>query len=353
MGIRKLNKFLTNKDCLKTYDNLETFKKTFGKDNIIIGIDFWLYTNKFLHSNKSSNIILGFWNQIIKFLSNNIIPVYIIDGDVPLEKEEEIKRRNNSKNNKINKLLDLKKQLNNTKLNNSDSDEEINKIKTNIEKLEKKTRKLKRSDLKNIKTLFTLLNIPFFKAKYEADHLCAKLYKEKIIDTCLSDDMDIIVIGCGSMIKFNNGRIIEYNLDHIFNKLDFDLNNLIDMSIILGCDYLKHPIKIDTIILYNLIKKHNNLFDIIESGDNKILSLNNPNINILGENYDYVKNMYISDNEILTDEMKNIKMKYINKNDIIQFFKKQEWFNVNYNSIQTIKNNIHKINKIFNLTRIF
>lgn len=336
MGIRKLNKFLTNKECLISYNNLYNFKEKFKKDTVVIGIDFWLYVHKFLHSNKSSNIILGFWNQIIKFLSNKMIPIYIIDGDIPIEKRDEINKRQNSKNNKIKKISELKK------------NENDNKVK--IEKLEKQVKRLKHSDLNKIKTLFSLLNIPLIRADYEADSLIAKLYKSKIIDTCLSDDMDILVMGCGSMIKFDNGKVIEYNLKHILNKLNFTHEKLIDMSIVLGCDYLKHPIKIDLDILYNLLLKYDDLFDIIESDENDILSNNNSYIKILGENYENVRYIYLLDKEILPDIPNNIlksNMKYINSNNVIKFFKNEDWFNINYNSILTIRKHIDHINHIF------
>lgn len=339
MGIRKLNKFLTNNDCLISYDNLNDFKHKFNKDVIVVGIDFWLYTHKFLHSHKSSNIVLAFWNQIIKFLSNKMIPIYIIDGDVPIEKEEEISRRNNSKENKIKKLNKLK--------NNKDQNPNHND--GHIEKLEKQIKRLKQSDLKKIKEMFSLLGIPFIKAKYEADNLCAILYKEKIIDTCLSDDMDIFVMGCGSMIKFDNGKIIEYNLDHILHKLNFTRNKLIDMSIILGCDYLKHPIKIDPDILYKLLLKYDDIFGVIESEENEILSIINPYIKVIGENYDNVKQMYLTNKENIPDEIKIFHFEYIDKIKIVDFFTKQDWFNINSKSISTIKKHIQNINKKLNL----
>src|SRR5437667_7145245 len=83
------------------------------------------------------------------------------------------------------------------------------------EKLQKHIKRIKTSELYNIHKMFDVLGIPYIKAEYEADALCAKLFKERIITSCLSDDMDMLALGCGSTIKFQDGRLIEFNMDQI------------------------------------------------------------------------------------------------------------------------------------------
>src|SRR5207253_4499852 len=100
MGVRKLNKFLTTREIIRPYRNIQEFiielrKSDENKNNshngkIVIAIDFWLYAHKFLHSSKSENILLGFWNQTLKFFSYGIIPIYVMDGSVPIEKQEKV-----------------------------------------------------------------------------------------------------------------------------------------------------------------------------------------------------------------------------------------------------------------------
>ena len=88
MGIKKLNKFLSQKGLIKSYYNINNYVNKYKSMNkkLIIGVDFWLYANKFSHS-FDGIIFIGFWNQIIKLLSHGIIPIYIIDGNAPLEKK--------------------------------------------------------------------------------------------------------------------------------------------------------------------------------------------------------------------------------------------------------------------------
>ena len=99
MGIRKLNTFLTTMNAIIFYNNIHEFVDKIKINNnakngkIIIGIDFWLFVHKFLHSDKSSSVVLGFLNQIIKLLLNNMIPLYVVDGTIPIEKIEQYNTR--------------------------------------------------------------------------------------------------------------------------------------------------------------------------------------------------------------------------------------------------------------------
>jgi flap endonuclease-1 len=343
MGIRKLNKFLTDNNVLTSYKDLETFYKTKSNINnkpIIIAIDFWLYAHKFLHSNKSSNIILGFWNQITKLLKNNILPIYVIDGKAPVEKYDEIENRKNKKTKVQNKISILKQKINECQ----DENEKLIFIKEH-DKLKKKIKFIPKNNLQDILSLIKLLGIQILNASGEADLLCAKLFIDGKITSCLSDDMDIIVMGCGSMIKFNNAKILEYNLDRIHNELSLSREQLIDISILFGCDYIKHSLKVPPSEIYSLIMKHDNLINILESDSHDILTINNPNIRVIGENYDNIVDYYINNNDEDYDEINEIINK-IDSKKIINFFVNQDWFNVNKKSIATIKNQINFINHL-------
>merc|ERR1712022_110888 len=75
------------------------------------GIDFMLYAFKFKIS--LDNILIGFINQILQLLSNDIIPVYIIDGYADDTKREVINKRNSRRDKITNGIDDIKLQLNN------------------------------------------------------------------------------------------------------------------------------------------------------------------------------------------------------------------------------------------------
>lgn len=367
MGIRKLNKFLMNKNIYRSYRNINEFITHLNDTNdtnkiinnsqngkIIIAIDFWLYAHKFLHSHKSDNVFSGFWNQIMKFLFHGVIPFYVIDGSVPIEKinkiEDRIKKRDNCKQ-KISIINDeIENYININDIDVESSiftDEYLDLMYTKKEKLQRHIKRIKSNELYNIYKMFDVLNIPYMKAKFEADALCAKLYKEKIISCCLSDDMDMLTLGCGSTIKFYEGKIIEFDLEHVKSTLGLSQEQFIDVCIMFGCDYLHHSLKMDCEDVYNLIKKHGSLLDALCSNEHESFNMNNRNVYVIGEQYNQVKEYYLKscDKEFIPEKLFDIKMKNINIDVLVKFLQRLRWFDNSEQNLKIIEKNIKNINK--------
>lgn len=248
MGIKRLNNFLQSKDLLIHHNNINNFIRGYKNKEyqffntrnktFVIGVDLLLYAHKYKYS--CNDIIYGFINQLLNFLSNKIIPVYVIDGIAPVEKENIILSRQKKREN-----IDLMVSKLEMKLYDENiSDIEKINIKNQIKKYNKSNIKITSYDLNNLIEIFKQLNVPYIRAKGEADTLIAKLYKESKIDACLSEDMDLLVFGCGRMIKFKSNRVIEYNLNHIINNLEINKIEFIELCILFGCDYLKSILKI-------------------------------------------------------------------------------------------------------------
>ena len=373
MGIRKLNKFLTNREIFITYQNLQEFidKHKFERNNnshsgkIVIAIDFWLYAHKFLHSCRSENILLGFWNQIMKLLSYGIIPLYVMDGTVPIEKLDKIDERNKKKANYKKKIDDIddeiEKYININDLYidmdvmssnkfvdpESDIDSNLESLYKKREKIQKHIKRIKPSELYNIHRLFDVLEIPYVKAEFEADALCAKLYKHNIITCCLTDDMDMLVLGCGSTIKFHEGQVMEFNLEDVKSTLEFTQEQFIDMCIMFGCDYLHHPLKLECDDVYTMIKKHGSLLDALRSNEHESFNMANRNVQVIGDQYYLVKDIYLlsCDREYIPTHLLDIKMRKINYDSIVTFLKRLKWFDTSSRNLKIIENEIRNINK--------
>ena len=431
MGVRKLNKFLTTREITKSYRNIQEFinKLRIEKNNshngkIVIAIDFWLYAHKFLHSNRSENILLGFWNQVLKFFLCGIVPLYVMDGSVPIEKQEKVDERTKKRNNckkkiddidneiekyiNINDLVDKQSDDRQTDDRHSDDrqtddrqsddrqsddrqplwsdgkqsdgrqpvwsdgrqplwldhsdcctdsndsndatnhtdDDNLDAMYKKKEKLQKQIKRIKTSELYNIHKLLDVLGVPYVKAEFEADAMCAKLFKEKIITTCLSDDMDMLALGCGSTIKFHDGKLIEFNMDQIKENLEFNQEQFIDMCIMFGCDYLQHPFRFECEDVYKMIKKHGSLLDALCSNEHELFNMNNSNVKVIGEQYYQVKETYLSsyEREHIPKNLLDIKMQQINFDDLLYFLKKLKWFDVSPKNIKIIEESIEKIN---------
>lgn len=288
MGIKRLNKYLLDINAIKIYNIDDYFIKY---ENSVIAIDVMLYAHKYKFS--CDNIYSAFINQIIHFLQNKIIPLYVIDGKAPIEKHDAIKQRTNRKN-KINEKIELLK----SQLNNDNKEIILQKI----NKLNKCNFNLDYTFINTLTQLFKIFNVPFIRAIGEADILISDLYKKNIITLCLSEDTDLLTFGCKKIIKIYKKKIYEYDLNFILTKMNINFDQFIDICILFGCDYLKSNIKL-------------NVFEIIQAyKDNTIFTLLSPKYI---EKFNNTKNIFTQNN--LQDYLIHININYININDLIHF----------------------------------
>lgn len=325
MGIKHLRKFMLKKNLVNTY-TINSFTKKAKKNNMcIVAIDVWLFAYKFKYS--CNDILLAFSNLIIKLLYYNILPIPIFDGNPPIEKQNVVTNRLNKKNRIKEQIILLEKKINNT------NKDEIMKT---INKLTKQTITITYNDIYNLKTFFNLMNIPHLTANGEADSLCAKLYKENIIDACLSDDMDILVQGCNRLIKISKNKVTEYNLENILDKLNIDYMQFIDLCILFGCDYNNYKISLKPEDCYDYIVKYGNIENMKSE------------YNIHNLNYKKIKNIFInsSDNENIPDNFEPSINKIIDINNVITFLKNNSDNITNYVYYNYKKKLIYINNKI-------
>lgn len=355
MGIRKLNKFLKDKNLYNSYGNLGEFatyndpnKSAYKKyhSTLVIAVDVWLYAHKFTYS--YSNMLIGFWNQIIKLVSSRVIPVYIFDGTPPVEKGSVLKFRSNKKKVLEDRLQKIINELNN--LNTQEQNDELQKKKDELAKEKYRLSRciihITKDDINKLKELLTILHIPFLDASGEADAMCSKLYKDKYISSCLTDDMDMLASGCNSIIKFDRKTVIEYNLDHILKQLRLTYDQFIDMCLLFGCDYLKSVPYINHAEMYELIKQYNTIESIFNSGTHSILRYQNEKCKEFVEKYSNIRQLFLSsgDSEVIPDNFNFGIEDEIDEEEVISFFRNNIESQFVEHEIRNIQNNIRYIN---------
>ncbi len=310
MGIKKLFTFLNNNLFYKTYPFMKDliYDLKLKKSEVIVGIDGNLYTYKYTHS--YDNMLIGFYNQIINFLSSGIIPFYIFDGGTINEKENTIQLRNLKRIINKNKL-EIIEELDNLEKNNYDENS-INKYKKNSIKITKE-------EINKLLELLDLLNIPYIFAHGEGEYLSVLLNKLGIIDFILTDDTDPIAAGAEKIIKFYNNNIYYLDTAKIFVSLDLTFQEFSDFCILLGNDYINlnhNNTKPDD--LYKIIKKYSSIENIIES---KIF----PNISI--EKIELINKI----REIYKNSSENERLMFINPdykiNNLYQFIDHSDYNN--------------------------
>jgi flap endonuclease-1 len=128
------------------------------------------------------------------------------------------------------------------------------------------------------KTLLSALGVPYFEAPASAESQCAQLVKNNIVHYSNSQDFDSLVFGCPFLIqnlskslrrKVQNKWVyqkimpLRINLKKNLEHLVINQFQLVDMAILIGCDYFQGIRKIGPKTALKLIKKYHSIERII------------------------------------------------------------------------------------------
>lgn len=311
MGIKKLFTFLNNNklyDCYPYLNNLLD-EYNYDKNSTIVGVDANLFCYKYIHS--YDNMLIGFFNQIIKFLSNKIIPLYIFDGGVLPEKEFTNNIRNNKKF--YNKMrLDM---LNKIIEDENYNYEELLELK---KKYEKNSIKINNDYINLLLELLDLLNIPYIFSFTEGDYLAVLLNKYKIIDFFLTDDTDPIPAGIDNVIKFYNNNVYYLNTSKIYSTFKFSEEQFCDFCILLGNDYRSFHHSIKPAEIFNLIEKYKSIENILKHIE--IKNINLEDIEIINKIRIIYKKGYLNEKNKFLELDKKDFFKYENLKNLSNIF---------------------------------
>ena len=295
MGVDGLYKFI-NKNFPDVY-NTVGINDISGKSCIMDGMQH-IYSQLIYMRSRDKEVITqdgknishihGLINSLTYYLKNDIIPIFIFDGKTPDIKRKKIEERKKNLKDNLNKLKMLKEQkdnlseyinlLSNDNVDNIDVlgeqidknnvdyvygtppadtinlEEEImkiNSISEEYKKIYKKSIVMKDYYIKDWIQILQFLGLPVIKAEGEADPLCAFMLKNNPnIYGIISDDSDMLVFGSPILMRKSiNQQFTIIELDKILVNIEillsneygkyisFDLDNLVDFSILLGTDY--------------------------------------------------------------------------------------------------------------------
>lgn len=296
MGIKGLIN-LIKKNCPEAYysGNISDYS---GK---VIAIDTSIFMYRFSYFNP--NFITMFAKMLDTFAKYNIIPVYIFDGKPPEEKNDTLKERNDRKQEICDRIANLKNSKEEKEKNKDVSTEEIKELDTQIAKLEKCNIKITPEKVACLKELFRDYNIHFIEAPCEAEKFCAWLVNKGYAYAVMTEDTDVVPLNANIIIRSfstSDGSLETLNLDILRNKLNFDNTKIIDLCILLGCDYLCTIPKVGPVGAFNAIKKYGSIDSFIQN-DKKIK---------VPDNFDFVKcrTLFTQFNEIIDYNYKFVKV---------------------------------------------
>ena len=304
MGIKNLNSFL-QKNASEGIQ--ETDISSLSGNTIAIDTSIFLYKFKF-----AGRFIDNFMSQVGHFYSHNITPIYIFDGAPPKEKQEILNQRKEQKEKMYCKLEELMEQIQAKKK----AGEDVKKLEKDYQTMKRKCISISRDDIINLKNVFNIFNVPYVQAETEADLVCCELYKQGIVDGCMSNDMDFLPSGCGKLVgNYNLSDVVSvYNLDVILEKLNLNYEQFVDFCILCGCDYSPKIPRLGPITAFSLIKKEGNIENILENYCGEGKKFNVP------ENFDYHNSRILLKNEEHGGKVKwkivNQKAKKMKRQDI-------------------------------------
>lgn len=223
-----------------------------------IAIDTSILLYKFRYSNTNPNShINGFLNKCLSYIKHGILPVFILDGKPPVEKNCIILKRSRHKQKIEKRILSIE----------SSAESSIEDKELQIKKLKKQIINVSNEHHKDTKELLTSLGFCVINSPSEAETVCALLQKNGIVNFTYSDDTDALVLGCNKVLRSgaNNVSLDEIDLDTILNGLGLSSSEFVDLCILCGCDYCSTIPKLNYTTAYELISKYKNIEEIIEN----------------------------------------------------------------------------------------
>jgi flap endonuclease-1 len=227
MGIKYLNRVLRSR-CSEAIKQIPLW----NLKNKKIAIDTSIYLYRFKGEDA---LIENFYLMVSLFRFYKITPLFVFDGKPPQEKYEEIKHRNQMKIEAENRYNILE-----NKLEETNNDDERQELISKMQEEKKNFVRITREDIESVQKLLDAYGIVYITANGEADELCYKLTKKKMVYGCLSEDMDLFVYGCERVFRYLsllNNTLVEYDMKKILNILGVTQTEFREICVLAGTDY--------------------------------------------------------------------------------------------------------------------
>lgn len=195
------------------------------------------------------NLLENIYLMCSIFRYYNIHALFIFDGKYLANKNETMRKRQESKKQAKKKFTDIKKNLH--KYN------EVNRVKIEMQLdiLRKQFITVTKEDIKNVKDMLVAYGMVYVSAKHEADELCGALNNE--VYACLTEDTDIMVYGCKRIFRYFSlmkHTVVVYDMVQIHHNLNMNLSDFQELCVCAGNDYITS--KKNIFYYYDLFKQY-------------------------------------------------------------------------------------------------
>lgn len=130
-------------------------------------------------------------------------------------------------------------------------------VRSTREKSKKSSVSIKAQEIKEIISLLEAMGIPHIIAPGEAEAQCAALNLMGLVQIVITNDIDAILFGCKTMVKYNETDISCIDTTSVLNALNLTQLQLIQLSCIVGNDYCRGIIGLKYSDAYSFFKELN------------------------------------------------------------------------------------------------
>ncbi|XP_054889439.1 probable flap endonuclease 1 homolog isoform X2 [Poeciliopsis prolifica] len=212
--------------------NAVSYKDISDYTGKVIALDTSVVLSQFRAATPSLSPLTGLFFRTLTFLEHDIKPVFVFDGKPPVEKTPVLERRAAAAGWSSPKR----------------TGEASAQTKDSIELLKR-------------------MGVPVIQAAGDAEAQCARLVRDGIVDAVASEDMDTLPFGANILIRQLNAKkdseVVEYSLPKLLEKLQITHEELVDLCILLGCDYCDKIPGLGPKRALTLIQKHRTIENVV------------------------------------------------------------------------------------------
>uniref|UniRef100_A0A3P9K2A2 Zgc:110269 n=1 Tax=Oryzias latipes TaxID=8090 RepID=A0A3P9K2A2_ORYLA len=198
----------------------------------VIALDTSVVVNQFRAATPLSSPLRGLFFRTLTFLEHDIKPVFVFDGKPPVEKLPLLEKR-------------------------AEAAGWSHPLRTGIAS----------SQTRDCLEVLKHLGVPVVQAPGDAEGLCASLVRQGRAHAVASEDMDTLPFGANVLIRQLNAKkdseIVEYSLPKLLEALCISLEELVDLCILLGCDYCDKIPGLGPKRALALIQKHRTIENVL------------------------------------------------------------------------------------------
>lgn len=267
MGVKGLTKVIRSHAPLAITER--PFAHYSGR-KVAIDASTWIYqfliavrfSNKHDASSEaeSTSHLQGFLYRTIRLIEGGIWPVFVFDGLAPALKRGELDKRRQKRDEAARLLAE------NASRQTADNDGRIvdGPSMTDVEILtqEKRTTRVSAKQQSDLKHLLQAMGVPVLDAPGEAEATCAALARLGLVDAVVSEDMDTLCFGAPVLLRGLSSSatkktpVQEIRLARVLTDFEMSMQQFIDLSILLGCDYCDSIAGIGPKKAFDAIKEH-------------------------------------------------------------------------------------------------